>query len=156
MIEHWTKGLARLTCGLGLLVLGATQQKVCTWREIERPESERHAACETPTTPDPARDQKPKPPTLAATVPDVVAPRREAALRIRAERRLQAVLAAASYGPAGSRASSLDDAGCTWRGLGPVRIANSGRSSLVDSAEARRVEARLLRSTIQPTGPPTR
>lgn len=64
----------RVTCGLGLLLVPAVQQKVCTWpapREPDRPVA--------PAPPSTATEQSQKktkrPLTLAALLPDVVPPR---------------------------------------------------------------------------------
>jgi hypothetical protein len=70
------KLLVRLTSGLGVLLLGASQEKVCPWLD-EVPVPARQAAGEQPGQPgeDPTSREVP-PPSLASTLPDVVAPRR--------------------------------------------------------------------------------
>jgi hypothetical protein len=66
----------RVTCGLGLLLLPAVQQKVCTWPVRQRTEPRQPA--EAAATPPPSEQPKKKtsePPTLAAMLPDVAPPR---------------------------------------------------------------------------------
>jgi len=70
------KLLVRVTSGLCVLLLGASQEKVCPWLD-EVPVPARQPAPEEPVKPgeEPASRKVP-PPSLASTLPDVVAPRR--------------------------------------------------------------------------------
>ena len=68
--------VVRLTCGLGVFLLLASQEKVCPWLEDVPVQSGRPAA--QPDAENPAGESEPAetpPPSLASTLPDVVAPR---------------------------------------------------------------------------------
>lgn len=73
MIVPVTHHLLRLTCGLGLLLLVAVQEKICTWPAVEVVRSDDRST--GGSTHETDSDSKKTPLTLAATVPDVVAPR---------------------------------------------------------------------------------
>ena len=75
-----THHLLRLTCGLGLLLLVAAQEIVCTWPADE---VVRVADQAIPGSPEDDSETEQPPLTLAATVPDVVAPRRSVPGRTR-------------------------------------------------------------------------
>jgi hypothetical protein len=65
----------RLTCGLGLLLLPAVQQKVCAWPLPPETEATRSAeSAPAPTSDEPSKRKK-SPLTLAAMLPDVAPPR---------------------------------------------------------------------------------
>jgi len=68
--------VVRLTCGLAVLLLAATQEKVCPWLE-EVPVQAEHAAARPaqPESGDDSDSREVPPPSLASTLPDVVAPR---------------------------------------------------------------------------------
>jgi len=64
----------RLTCGLGLMLLPAVQQKLCTLPVPDDPAPISHAT-PTPASEDESKQKTKTPLTLAALVPDVVPPR---------------------------------------------------------------------------------
>jgi hypothetical protein len=68
--------VVKLTCGLGVLLLVTTQEKVCPWlEEVPRPVRPAGAEAE-PGQPQGGSDSRDvPPPSLASTLPDVVAPR---------------------------------------------------------------------------------
>ena len=70
------EGVVRLTCGLAVLLLAATQEKVCPWLE-EVPDQAKQAAVRPaqPESGDDSDSREVPPPSLASTLPDVVAPR---------------------------------------------------------------------------------
>jgi hypothetical protein len=78
-VAMWmTRGerVVRLTCGLAVLLLAATQEKVCPWLE-EVPDQAKSAAVHPaqPASSDDSESREVPPPSLASTLPDVVAPR---------------------------------------------------------------------------------
>jgi hypothetical protein len=68
--------VVRLTSGLAVLLLVATQEKVCPWLDEVPPEVQRAAARSEPdkSADDPEAPEVPLP-SLASTLPDIVAPR---------------------------------------------------------------------------------
>lgn len=66
----------RLTCGLGLLILPAVQQKLCTWPILPESESREPAGpAPAPTSSEQPEPKSKRPLTLAAMLPDVAPPR---------------------------------------------------------------------------------
>jgi hypothetical protein len=85
----------RFTCGLGLLLLPAVQQKVCAWPLPARAGSRTSAELPAPSNPQqqPKREKK-RPLTLAAMLPDVMAPRQPDHTHLAAVQRVRALPAA--------------------------------------------------------------
>jgi hypothetical protein len=149
----------RLTCGLGLLLLPAVQQKVCTWpapRELK--------ASRPPTPPpEPTSDKQPKskpknPLTLASTLPDVAPPRwpNHACLTaVQRERPLP--VTSRVYGPRGSDDETLANvAGDALFGRGWPKRPPAQRLPTVGRADLRLVHAHrhVFQTSILETGPP--
>jgi len=64
----------RLTCGLGLLLMPAVQQKVCTF-PVRRESEPQRPAPPTPNSDEQQKNKNKKPLTLVALLPDVAPPR---------------------------------------------------------------------------------
>jgi hypothetical protein len=150
--------LVRLTSGLGVLLLVATQEKVCPWLEEVPPEARRAAARSEPdqSADDPEAPEVP-PPSLASTLPDVVAPRwpaRAAAPAIPGSLRSKSATADTSGDCDTSDAPPWELSGAVpfpWHV--PLRPSATADSVLV-AGQVLFVLPGALLTSISPTGPP--
>ena len=149
----------RLSCGFGLLLMPAVQEKLCAWPVSVESASPQSAEPVTPPTSNEQPKQKKKQPlTLAAMLPDVVAPRWPGHALLMAGQRVRTLpVATWMDGPA-----SFDD----QSGAGP------GSDALIASAWSRcptpqvlptidvggsrshRAHRHVFRTSILRTGPP--
>jgi hypothetical protein len=154
------EGVIRLTCGLAVLLLAATQEKVCPWLE-EVPVQAKPAALDPaqPESSDDSDSREVPPPSLASTVPDVVAPRWPArALTSPPRQPLRGKLTRSTVsgrrdyeGPNG-KGWDLDAAGAVAREA-PLRPSEAIESVTSDGQVIYAYPAGFLTS-ILPTGPP--
>ena len=144
----------RLTCGLGLLLVPAVQQKLCAW-----PAARQRVAHQQPAPqPAPKESQKKKsaPLTLAALVPDVAPPRWPNHTHLWEAQRAEP-LPTSTWTPATpDHDRELPDSACadTFVGRGrlpaPELVTNDVHSPEWLSC----LRARLFRTAVQRTGPP--
>ena len=146
----------RVTCGLSLLLPAAVQEKVCAWPAP--PESKSQQTTE-PATP-PASDEQPKPKkpplTLAAMLPDAVAPRWPGHTQLTAVRRVRPLPATTWMdGPAGSDNQSDTDIDAIFVG-GWSRCPVRELLPTCSDADLRsnRAQRHVFQTSILRTGPP--
>jgi len=149
----------RVTCGLGLLLLPAVQQKLCTWPAPPDADTQQPAD----GSPLPIGDEEPKgktdePLTLSALLPDTLPPRWPNHAHVTATQRLRP-LAVSTWmnGPVTSDDESSDLAGIDlifaggWsRAPAPQRLPTFGTAGL----RLLRAHRHLFLTSILKTGPP--
>jgi hypothetical protein len=146
----------RLTCGLGLLLVAAVQEKVCTWPVPSESKARQENAPAAP----PASKQRPAkkraPLTLAAMLPDVVAPRWPGHMQLTAVRRVWPRSATTRLdGPEGAGRQADANAGAAvtggWTRRAPRKLAPTG--SCVD-IRVNPTSRHAFQTSILRTGPP--
>ena len=150
----------RLTWGLGLLLLPAVQQKVCTRPTSPGAASSLLAQPAPVTAADERSDSKPerKPLTLAAMVPDALVPRWPSHTHLTAAQR-ERPLAAITWvnGPEGADNESVESADArVVIAAGWSRIPAQQAAPTLGNAGVRRVRAwrHAFLSSVLKTGPP--
>lgn len=147
----------RLTCGLGLLLLPAVQQKVCTRPATRKPDA--HQPAPVPAAGDKSEKKTKKPLSLAATLPDVVPPRWPNHAHLTGAHRVRRLPAATwMNGPAGTDDESAGAAGVDpifaagWpKRPAPQRLATFGSAGI----RLIHVPRHLFQTSILKTGPPS-
>jgi hypothetical protein len=152
--------VVRLTCGLAVLLLAATQEKVCPW--LEEVPAQAKPVATRPEQSEAGNDSNSRevpPPSLASTLPDVVAPRWPArALTTPPRQPLRGKFARSTvsgrrdYEGTGAGALDLDAARPSLWGV-PSRSSGAIDSVLEGGQVIRAYQASFLTS-ISPTGPP--
>jgi len=129
----------RLSCGLGLLLMPAVQEKLCAWPvPVESASPQSTEPISPPTSNEQPKQKKKQPLTLAAMLPDAVAPRWPGHALLMAGQRVRTLpVATWMDGPAG-----FDD----QSGAGP------GSDTLVASTWSHRPTPQLL-PTLDASGP---
>lgn len=149
----------RLTCGLGLLLLPAVQQKVCTW-PIPRDSEARQPAqpAEAPTSGERPKRKAKDPLTLATMLPDVAPPRWPNHVHLTvAQRERPLPTSAWTYGASDSDDETLVDAAVdAFFARGWPKRPASQRLPAYGSADLRLVHAHrhVFQTSILETGPP--
>jgi hypothetical protein len=151
--------LLRVTCGLGLLLLPAVQQKVCPWPAPRHSEARQPAEpAPAPTSPEQPKQKTKNPLTLATMLPDVAPPRWPNHAHLTAVQRERPLpVTTWMYGPRVSDDETLADAAgdALFSGGWPKRPA-SQRLPVYGSADLRLVHAHrhVFQTSILETGPP--
>ena len=148
----------RLSCGFGLLLMPAVQEKLCAWPVPVESASPLSAEPATPSDPNEQPKHKKQPLTLAAMLPDVVAPRWPGHALLMAGQRVRTLpVATWMDGPAGfddqSDAGADSDAliASTWsRRPAPQVLPTLD----VGGPRSHRAHRHVFRTSILRTGPP--
>ena len=150
----------RAFCGLGLLLLPAVQQKICTWPARSETQSRRPPKPASAPTSGEQPKRKPKRPlTLAALLPDVAPPRWPNHTHLVAIQRVRPLpVTTWMSGPAGIEEESVGAGGVD--GLFPKRLPSAPvaqRLALFGDAGIRLVRAdrHVFLTTVLKTGPPS-
>lgn len=146
----------RLTCGVGLLLPAAVQEKVCAWPVPLGSESRQVTEPAAPPASDEQPKQKKQPLTLAAMLPDAVAPRWPGHTHVTAVRRVRSLpVATWMDGPAGPDHQSDTDIDATSVGgwsRRPLRELLPTCSNV--DLRSSRAHRYVFQTSILRTGPP--